>query len=265
MLDGPGGLDICNGIAANGSRYAITGIFTGTLDFDFSSASATLTPTGNNQNSFTALYRSTNCPIQYTNDTIVSCGPYTTIDNQMYFTSGTYYSNLMSPNSMCDSVVTRYVTIYTSNDTLMLAGNTLTALQSGAQYQWIDCVSGLPIPGETGQSFTASVNGTYACVVTNGTCVDTSECYQILSTDLSTAHHVLDISLMPNPTAGEVRLTTSHTAQVTIVNELGQVVYAKQFVAGAHQLELNELPNGLYSVMMISDAGIATQKLMIVK
>ncbi len=265
MLDGPGGLDICTGIATNGTRFAVTGTFQGALDFDFSPASATLTPIGNAQNSFTALYRSVNCPIQYTNDTIVSCGPYTTIDNQMYFTSGTYYSNMMSPNTMCDSIVTRHVTIYVSNDTLMLAGNTLTALQSGAQYQWFDCVTGLPIPGETGQSFTATTNGTYAAIITNGTCVDTSECYPIVSTVVNALPSAFETSLMPNPANDQVRVEVNYTTQVTIFNELGQVVFTQQINAGAHQLILHELPVGMYSVMMTSDAGVRTQKLMIVR
>ena len=45
-----------------------------------------------------------------------------------------------------------------------------------ATYQWIDCAANMDIAGETGQSYTPTVTGDYAVIVSNGACSDTSAC-----------------------------------------------------------------------------------------
>lgn len=54
-----------------------------------------------------------------------------------------------------------------------------TAGAINASFQWIDCSTMSPIPGETNQSFSATANGSYAVVVTQNGCTDTSSCYSI--------------------------------------------------------------------------------------
>jgi hypothetical protein len=56
-------------------------------------------------------------------------------------------------------------------------GATLTATQTGAAYQWIDCDDGnAPIVGEVNQAFIPSSTGNYAVIVTVNDCINTSEC-----------------------------------------------------------------------------------------
>jgi len=56
----------------------------------------------------------------------------------------------------------------------------LTATQTGATYQWLDCLNGFqPIAGETNQSFTPSNDGNYAVEITVNGCSDTSSCFLI--------------------------------------------------------------------------------------
>lgn len=70
-----------------------------------------------------------------------------------------------------------------------VAGNTLTAnAVSPTSYQWIDCSTNTAIPGETNASFTTTVNGDYAVIITDGDCMDTSDCSTIsCSIDVSTS------------------------------------------------------------------------------
>jgi hypothetical protein len=69
-----------------------------------------------------------------------------------------------------------------------VTGNTITAnAVSPTSYEWIDCATNLPIPGETSSTYTATANGDYAVVITDGDCSDTSDCVTInCSLDLST-------------------------------------------------------------------------------
>jgi hypothetical protein len=71
------------------------------------------------------------------------------------------------------------VTVTTVNTSVIQAGSTLTANAVGAGYQWLDCNGYIPLSGETSQSFTADSSGSYAVIITQGGCSDTSDCYQV--------------------------------------------------------------------------------------
>ena len=86
---------------------------------------------------------------------------------------------------------------------------TLTANQTGATYQWLDCNnSNAIIPSETSQAFTATVNGDYAVEITVGNCVDTSACENVNTigiNELTTG----SVSIYPNPTTSLVTVDLS--------------------------------------------------------
>lgn len=78
----------------------------------------------------------------------------------------------------CDSTVTINLNVLAPIDvTVTSVGATLTSSQVGGIYQWLDCDNGnAPIGSETNQSFTPSITGNYAVVVTVDGCSDTSAC-----------------------------------------------------------------------------------------
>ena len=60
------------------------------------------------------------------------------------------------------------------------SNSVLTADQTGATYQWLDCDdNNAIINGETNQSYTPAVTGNYAVEVTLNGCVDTSACFLV--------------------------------------------------------------------------------------
>lgn len=115
--------------------------------------------------------------------------------------------------------------------TITQNGITLTANQSSATYQWLDCNnSNQPILGETNQSFTAIGNGDYAVVVTMGGCIDTSACVNITGVGF-TEIEMPTFALFPNPTTDFVTLQIDQNftlANIEIINTLGQVIFANQ-------------------------------------
>ena len=103
------------------------------------------------------------------------------------------------------------VPVYTNDVTTSISGFTITANATGANYQWIDCDnSNIPIPGETYQSFTASESGSYAVIVSENACADTSECINITVVGIDQVD-VYNINIYPNPSSGN------------FIIELGQV------------------------------------------
>ncbi len=101
---------------------------------------------------------------------------------------------------------------------VMPGGMTLQAnAPSAATYQWLDCDNNYAaIPGETNQTFTATVPGNYALVTTMYSCTDTSACYHLDDTGLSE----LDGSgllIYPNPTSGMLSIEATGSVPVTNV------------------------------------------------
>ncbi|MEO9534390.1 MAG: T9SS type A sorting domain-containing protein [Crocinitomicaceae bacterium] len=83
--------------------------------------------------------------------------------------------------------------------------STLTANATGATYQWIDCATMTPIAGATNASYTATSNGDYAVIITDGSCSDTSACSTVSSVGIDQIKE-LSVDLFPNPTATESNL-----------------------------------------------------------
>jgi hypothetical protein len=125
--------------------------------------------------------------------------------NYTWTSSGSYTDTI--PTLMgCDSILTINLTINTVDTAVTVSDPTLTANAVDATYQWIDCGTMQPIPGETNQSFTATSNGTYAVEVTQNNCADTSACYEILSVDLPDIVFGANFNVYPNPTDGFVSI-----------------------------------------------------------
>ena len=84
--------------------------------------------------------------------------------------------------------------------TVNLSGQTLTATQAGAVYQWLDCNSGFSsISGATQQNFTPTSNGNYAVLVNLNGCSDTSVCTPVIITKMEADFTRENFIVYPNP------------------------------------------------------------------
>lgn len=180
--------------------------------------------------------------------TVNSCGSYLwDADNQTYTTSGTYTA-ILSNSTGCDSIITLNLTV-DSLDLSVTDQGDLTLITSGtaASYQWLDCGTNTPISGETSATFTATQNGSYACIMSNGSCTDTSMCVVIdyVSTD-EINNEVY--SFYPNPTKGEiiVQFTQPTAKTIRIFNTTGKVVYTTTTTQQVASLNLSNLTKGIY-------------------
>lgn len=110
---------------------------------------------------------------------------------------------------------------------------TLTADLTGIDYQWIDCGNDNQIlNGETNQTFVATTNGSYAVIIDNGICSDTSDCISITTVGNDEIAGTELIKVYPNPSNGEFRIDLGmqyNQISIHLVNSLGQIVQAYQF------------------------------------
>lgn len=159
------------------------------------------------------------------------------------------YTQVFPSSSGCDSTV-RLTLSAGINDAVSLSGNTLTAQQANAQYQWIDCQNGnQPIPGETNQSFVAPNIGPYAVIITAGACSDTSACISIPTLSVSDNQWLDGVAVFPNPVQDQLTVQLSafeKDVQLTVTDFSGRVVYDERMDGDLFRLPASDWSNGLY-------------------
>lgn len=94
-------------------------------------------------------------------------------------------------------------------------GETLQALAAGLSYQWINCSDNSVIAGETNQAFTPAVQGSYAVIIDNGVCTDTSDCY--ISTPVSVGNVEFGQSIVAYPNPVNDQLTIKNYSDMEVV------------------------------------------------
>ena len=150
----------------------------------------------------------------------------------------------------CDSTVTINLTVLPAIDiTTTVSGNTITANETGATYQWLDCDNGnAVINGETSQSFTATVTGNYAVEITVGNCVDTSACENVTVVGIDELSKT-DVTVYPNPTNGIITVDFSSTVSsidYTLMSIDGKTVAQGKFSGTKLMLNLENESKGIY-------------------
>ncbi len=194
--------------------------------------------------------------------TATACDSFTWYGNT-YTASGDYNDTLQTYLG-CDSVVTLHLTVNTVDVTVTVNGTTLTANETGANYQWIDCISNSAIDGETNRSFTATSNGYYAVIVDNGLCVDTSECIAVTSVGIL-ENNFQKIKIYPNPTTGKISIDLGNEYQnisVSIKDVTGRTLQTQTFDTGKIlDFSINQ-PAGIYFIEINADENKAVVKLL---
>lgn len=164
-------------------------------------------------------------------DTIFSCLSYTWINGITYTTSTNTPTWTLVNSLGCDSVVTLHLTIQNVNVTVShLNDSTFSANATNANFQWIDCSNNSSLLGETSQNYIALSNGSYAVVVTQGGCVDTSSCQSV--TVGMEEINLNPLKVNPNPTQGEITISLGAfypNVDIQISDLVGNVIDTKTF------------------------------------
>lgn len=126
-----------------------------------------------------------------------------------------------------------------------LVETTITASAVDATYQWIDCSTGAIITGATEQSFTATATGSYAVIVTDAVCSDTSACVDVEVVIVNIQDAISNATIVaPNPFTSHIAVTGLPDGNYTfsILNSIGQVIWTSNHL----QTDFSELLQGVY-------------------
>jgi len=167
--------------------------------------------------------------------------------------TGNYF---VTTTNNCGSVVSNTITVTVNSvDTSVTVGNdTLFANAINASYQWLQCNGNyIAISGDTNQTFTPTqLPASYAVVVTQNSCVDTSACYPIIITSLPNQDKEGAFILIPNPATSQLIVDNGQLkiGTITIQNTLGEIVYTKTNCNTIETIDASGFSKGVYFVLV---------------
>lgn len=167
-------------------------------------------------------------------------------------------SYIFTPDAgQCSNALSQSITINPMpSNGITQAGITLSAIEMGANYQWLDCQTNQPINGATNQSFTTTaIAGTYAVIVSLNACSDTSECISIDQSGI--IEQANGLGVFPNPVSDELEVNWIGTwvNSIEILDASGKVVQTLSvpFNATACSISLKSLAAGMYHLRASGD------------
>jgi hypothetical protein len=183
-------------------------------------------------------------PLTTINDTICN-GQTFQFGTNLYSLSGTY--NFSSSNiNGCDSNSTLNLFVKPAVDTtLTQIGNALFANQSNVTYQWYNCNTNSVINGQTNQFYAPTVSGSYATLLNNGTCIDTTNCFLYIATNIDEINNLNNIKIFPNPSFGNFKIESSDRIQnLNLFDLQGRIIKLK--MNSINEVQISTTSNGLY-------------------
>jgi hypothetical protein len=192
----------------------------------------------------------------------------TSTTNSISVTSGTTGGTItVIANNACGSSTQQSIntTVTTINNSVAVNGITLTSNQTGATYQWIDCVNGNSIiPGATTQSFTPTANGQYAVRITVNGCDETSSCIVVNSVGIADIDFS-QLSVFPNPGTGVFTISfdnLNQSSEMNVYTVSGQLVDATLSKAEKQlTVDISDQPAGVYLIQITLPDSIVYTKI----
>jgi len=194
------------------------------------------------------------------NVTLFSCPDSGVVFNGQFVPAPGVYTATFTNSAGCDSVV--QLNLFTLNVDTAVSQNvsTLTANHVGTFYQWLDCNNGYaPVPGANGRTFTPSAVGSYAVIVQQSGCFDTSSCYTVNTLGLNNNPGGPSIRIFPSITSGKLTVETNgitSEVRIRIADLSGRLLYDRSHEASRNlELDLASYNSGVYTITVEALSG----------
>ncbi len=147
--------------------------------------------------------------------------------------------------------------IITPLDTsVTVSGLVLSANASGYNYQWLDCNDSYSIiQGAINQSYTTTVNGSFAVEISNTNCSDTSSCITIVDAGIGGINKNIDVDIYPNPTKDKVNIinNTNQKLNLNLYDIAGKLILSIESIDNNIVIDLQNYSDGVYILRISND------------
>jgi hypothetical protein len=193
-----------------------------------------------------------------TTTTAYLCPGATYVYNGTTLTQGGIYADTLVNSQGCDSIVQLNLVQLLVDTGVTQNGFSLVADHTSPTYKWLDCNNGYAvITGATSQTFTPTVSGSYAVVVSQSGCTDTSNCHYITAVGLNTLNSIEGVSVYPTITSSELNIQFNQSydkVQIDAIDLTGRVVTRTNADGLTNTVvDVNTLMSGSYVVRINAD------------
>ncbi len=146
---------------------------------------------------------------------------------------------------------------------LTVSGNTLSSNASGVGYQWVNCNNNFAaIPNAVNSTFSPSAAGSYACILSQSGCYDTTRCVSIGSASSVEEIHSHSIKLYPVPANESVRieLPVNINGTMVVTDISGRVIYSEGITGKTGIIQTSAFAEGIYQMLIIHQEGSVYQQ-----
>ncbi len=204
---------------------------------------------------------------------LIKCnGENVKVGTTIYNTSGIYIDVLPSFTG-CDSTITTFLTIKNAIDVVVNIsadknGIKLIANKSNATYQWINCNNNDTIVSDAlTQSYSTATDGSFAVIVSENNCSDTSLCFNIIASEIGEILVSENVKIFPNPfnQYATIRFEkTQNNSTINIIDVMGIVAKSIHFSGTQLQIDRCNLKSGVYVFQLIdTDKNVLNKKIVV--
>ena len=217
----------CGSYVWNGTTYTSSGLYTGpTVNCVTEILDLTITPS--------------------TNDTTMASACDSYVWNGINYTSSGVYQGVTS-NCITEFLLLNIdnVDVSTSIQGMTMSANTTV---QGTTYQWVDCdANNTPIPGAVNQFFTATDNGNYAVIITQGSCSVMSACMNASDVSIDQLNEAI-FHVYPNPSFDNITIqgAVNGAGFYSITDDQGRLLMKGQLNAINTTVSLTPFAQGTY-------------------
>jgi hypothetical protein len=205
-------------------------------------------------------------PIFNSNQNLFLCAEDSVLVNNNYYTQSGIYHDVFVAINGCDSTVITTIFVDALQAQIQDVGMALQAVNVpiGCTFQWLDCNNSYsPLVGETNQSFSPLANGSYAVLIDNSNCQDTSACYDFVTVDVPGNTEDFPVLFYPNPVKDiltfSLQNSTSKIGNISLSNLNGEIVFISNSSIG--QINMSQLASGIYVLSYHNYEGVFHHKL----
>jgi hypothetical protein len=183
--------------------------------------------------------------------------------NQADFNVGGSDPDLFSINGQ-DIFVARYQE-ECLNSSVIVYNDSMYVTETGS-YQWLNCDNNSIIGGANNQSYIATADGNYAVIITSGSCIDTTDCFNIVInlTGFTEPIKIFSLLVYPNPFSSSISVEITDDPKdpfmIEVINSIGQVIYNGS-LKESKVIDLNNKQNGLHILKIFNNQYVFHKKI----
>lgn len=175
----------------------------------------------------------------------------------MLTSAGIYYDTLQNVAG-CDSIIQLTLSNLSVDTSVTQNGAVLSANVLSTYYQWLDCNNGYaPISGATNKTFTATANGSYAVVVLQSGCYDTSWCRVVTNVGLNNPSAGAEIRVFPTASNSSIHIQIANagfTYRLQLMDMSGRMIAEEKISnVSEYDFDISRFATGSYQLLIVNE------------